>query len=67
MPINPGMMSSDRDDWETPRDLFDRCDAIWHFDLDAASSDSNALCESHFTKSDDALNVSWGGGIQGFG
>ena len=34
MPINAGMMSSDRSDWETPRDLFDRVDAIWHFDLD---------------------------------
>lgn len=54
-------MSSDKDDWETPRDLFDRCDEIWHFDLDAASSDKNALCERHFTKEDDALEQSWGG------
>lgn len=60
--INPGVMSSDRDDWETPRDLFDRCDAIWHFDLDVASSDANAKCERHFTKDDDALKQDWGGG-----
>lgn len=61
MPINAGMMSSDRSDWETPRDLFDRCDSIWHFDLDVASSDENALCERHFTKDSDALKQSWGG------
>lgn len=59
--INSGLMSSDRSDWETPRDLFDRCDAIWHFDLDAASSDDNALCERHFTKEDDGLSQSWEG------
>lgn len=61
MPINAGMMSSDRSDWETPRELFDRCDSIWHFDLDVASSDENALCERHFTKDNDALKQSWGG------
>lgn len=59
--INSGMMSSNRDDWETPRDLFERCDSIWHFDLDAASNDKNALCERHFTKEQDALEQSWGG------
>lgn len=59
--INSGVMSSDRDDWETPQELFDRCDAIWHFDLDAASSDANAKCERHFTKEDDALKQDWGG------
>ena len=61
MPINAGMMSSDRSDWETPRELFVRCDSIWHFDLDVASSDDNALCEQHFTKDSDALEQSWGG------
>lgn len=61
--INSGMMSSNRDDWETPQDLFDRCNAIWHFDLDVASSDKNAKCEHHFTKEDDALNMSWGGHV----
>ena len=59
--INKGLMSSDRDDWETPRELFDMCDAIWHFDLDVASSDDNALCEKHFTKDDNALDMDWGG------
>ena len=53
--------SSERDDWETPRELFDRIDAIWHFTVDAASSDSNALCERHFTAESDGLSQDWGG------
>lgn len=53
--------SSSRDDWETPRDLFDRVDSIWHFELDAASSDGNALCELHYTKEQDGLKQEWGG------
>ena len=65
--INEGMMSSNRDDYETPPDLFRRCDELWHFDLDAASSDKNALCENYFTAEQDALKQSWGGITQGFG
>ena len=54
-------MSSNNEEWETPRWLYDKLDATWHFDLDAASSDENALCEHHFTKSDNALIQDWGG------
>ena len=56
-------MTSERDDWETPRWLFDELNSVWNFTLDAASSDENALCERHFTKEDDALKQSWGGAL----
>ena len=56
-------MSSQKDDWTTPRELFDRLDAmLGPFDLDAASSNENALCEQHYTIEDDALRIPWGGG-----
>ena len=64
MPINAGMMSSNRDDWSTPPGLYRRCDEIWHFNLDPASNDENALCENHFTVEQDGLKQSWGGGTQ---
>ena len=55
-------MSSQKDDWTTPRELFDRLDAMFGpFDLDAASSHENALCEQHYTVEDDALSITWGG------
>ena len=53
--------SSQRDTWETPQDFFDRYDRVYHFNLDAASSDENAKCEKHFTIKDDGLKQNWAG------
>jgi phage N-6-adenine-methyltransferase len=61
--MNKGLFTSDRGDWETPRSVFEKCDAIWHFDLDAASSDGNALCERHYTLEDNGLEMPWGGSV----
>lgn len=54
-------MTSDRGDWETPRDLFNRLDRFWHFDLDPASTDANAMTPEHFTPEQDGLAQSWHG------
>ena len=54
-------LKSDRTDWETPRELFDRLDLFWHFDLDAAASDTNHLCADYYTKETDGLAHSWAG------
>ena len=59
--INQALFSSLRDNWETPKWLFDKCDSIWHFTLDAASNDQNALCDKHYTELDDGLSKDWGG------
>lgn len=61
MSITSGLMSSDRDDWETPRSLFEELNAEFSFTLDAASSDSNAKCERHYTVEDDGLSKDRGG------
>ena len=63
MPINKGMMTSDRGDWETPRALFEELDGIWHFDLDPCSTDENAKCSRHFTKEQDGLAQPWSGRV----
>lgn len=55
------MFSSEKDNWETPQDLFDKLDDEFHFTLDAASSDLNAKCEKHYTVEDDGLSQSWAG------
>ena len=44
------MFSSKRKDWETPKELFDELDREFHFTLDPASTDENALCKKHFTR-----------------
>lgn len=50
-----------RHDWTTPKPFFDKLNAEFHFGLDAAASDENALCPNYFTEEDDALSQSWGG------
>ena len=55
------MFSSKRKDWETPKELFDELDREFHFTLDPASTDENALCKKHFTPREDGLQQSWHG------
>ena len=60
--MNTGVMfSSASNEWATPQDLFDRLNAVHHFNLDAASTDANAKCLNHFTEVDDGLSQDWGG------
>jgi phage N-6-adenine-methyltransferase len=42
--LNAGMMSSLKDDWETPEDFFRALDEEFHFDLDACARKNNRLC-----------------------
>lgn len=53
------LFSSVNTEWETPPELFRDLDAEFHFTLDAASTDENALCDRHLTKADDALHTAW--------
>lgn len=55
------MVSSKNEVWNTPKYLFRRLDNEFHFNLDAASNDDNALCEKHFTEETDGLKQDWGG------
>lgn len=53
--------SSQREDWETPQELYDELDKEFHFTLDAAANDANHKCEKYYTIADDALECDWGG------
>ena len=57
------MFSSATDEWETPQDLFDRYDAVYHFTLDPAATIENAKCDRFFTKEQDGLSQPWGGAV----
>ena len=61
--MTSGMYSSAKDDWETPRDLYDLLDREFHFDLDACASQGNAKCARYYTDDDDALIQNWGGAV----
>ena len=59
--ITAGMMSSATDLWETPKDLYDKLDAIFHFELDVCALPENAKCNRYFTPNDDGLKQEWRG------
>lgn len=54
------MKGEGRQDHGTPIWLFKEADRIWGpFELDAAASPDNALCEIFYTKEDDGLVLPW--------
>lgn len=48
-----------KDSWQTPEWLFTALDLEFGFYLDAAASDSNALCARYLTEQDDSLTAEW--------
>jgi len=61
MSINPALYSSAKDDWETPKDLFETLNNEFHFTLDAAADINNAKCTRYFDKAADGLKQEWNG------
>lgn len=53
------LLSTGKDDWETPQWLFDKLNEKYHFNLDAAATDANHKCENYFTEEDNALTQDW--------
>ena len=61
MAINSVLYSSESEVWETPKDLFDKLDAEFHFDIDVCALPSNAKCTTFFTPEQDGLTQKWEG------
>lgn len=57
--MNKAMLSSNRMDWETPQEFFDKLNAQFHFALDAAANEHNAKCSRYFTPEQNGLSQSW--------
>ena len=57
--ITKGMLTSNKDDWETPQDLFDKLNAFYGFTLDACASPENAKCKKYYTKEQNSLVQDW--------
>lgn len=53
--------SSASDMWETPQELFDSLDSVFHFDLDVCAVPENAKCENFFSPDQDGLAMPWYG------
>jgi len=59
MSIHPALFSSNRMDWCTPQDFFDRLDAEFHFVLDVAATGQSAKRRNYYTPEADGLKQSW--------
>lgn len=51
--------SSKKQDWLTPKYLFDYFNETFKFTLDPCASADNALCKKFYTEHDDGLSKSW--------
>ena len=46
--VDKVLFSSASDEWSTPADLFNKLDAVFHFDLDPCATDGNHKCAEYF-------------------
>lgn len=50
-----------KQDWTTPKILFDKLNKEFNFEYDLAADKDNALCSKFYTKEDDGLKQNWSG------
>ncbi len=55
------MFSSKSDEWETPQNLFDKLDSVYHFTLDPCATDYNHKCNKYYTLETNGLDKDWNG------
>lgn len=61
--INNSIFTSNKEDWETPRALFEELNKEFNFDIDVAASNENAKLPKYYTKQENALNGVWEGNV----
>jgi phage N-6-adenine-methyltransferase len=57
--MNEALLSSNKEEWETPWSLFRSIDARFHFDFDAAATRENTKVSRFIPPSSNALSVDW--------
>ena len=56
-------MSSNTDEWATPREFYKELNKEFSFTLDPCATHENHKCEKYYTKQDNGLTQTWGGEI----
>lgn len=57
--MNKVLFSSNKDDWTTPLDLYNKLNSKFNFTLDPCSSETNHLCNKYYTIKENGLLQSW--------
>ena len=55
------LFSSNKMDWTTPKDFFEKLNREFNFTLDPCASKENALCKKYYTEKEDGLIQDWQG------
>ena len=55
------MFSSKTDEWETPKEFFDKLNEEFNFTLDPCATPGNAKCKKYYTVKEDGLKQDWQG------
>jgi phage N-6-adenine-methyltransferase len=55
------MFSSQKQDWDTRIEYFEKWDKHYHFDIDVCATKENSKCKKYFTPEQDALKQTWQG------
>lgn len=59
--MNKALFTSNNQKWETPIDLFNKLDTVFHFNIDLCAEDSTAKCNLYYTPYIDSLARDWCG------
>ena len=59
--MNTVHFMSEKLDWGTPQELFDRLNQEFHFTLDVCALPKNAKCKRFFSPLEDGLSQKWSG------
>ena len=57
--MNNILYSSNKDDWGTPQELFEKLNVKYNFTVDVASNDHNYKVDKHYTIKEDGLKQDW--------
>ena len=57
--INKGMFTSNTNEWNTPKKLYEELNKKYNFTLDPASTNENNLCKKYYTEKETGLIQSW--------
>ena len=59
--FNQSRFKSNKQEWKTPTDLYNKINNEFNFTFDLAADSTNAKCIKYFTFEDNALNQTWNG------
>lgn len=57
--MNKALLSTGKNNWETPLDFFEKLNNEFGFTLDPCASDENHKCDKYYTEEQDGLKQDW--------